>query len=1008
LTFLAESTGAGLWEWQPAGACLRCSAPALALLGRPVAPTDERELAALFRETDRARVEGALVAARAGAAGEVHELDAELAGGAGARGRRLRLRLRARGEPGPGRRVEGLLFAAPAATEAEERLERFAEAARVIVWEMDLATHHTRCSANAARIWGFNEGPGAAFFERIHPDDREAVRPQGESGASDERAYVREYRVITIGGETRWLQARGDVLCDEQGRPVRLVGVSVDITELKEAERAAREVGERLERAQRAARLGTWEWEAITGRANWSGGIYDLIGVPRHSFAPDTERWKEFVLPEDLPVTMANVGAALERGGDFHFEYRVRRADGAVRWLAAMGRVERGADGREDMLLGINIDVTARRLAEEDLRRRERESRAMFEAASAGAAQADPATGRLLQVNATLCAITGYSEEELLGMRFIEMTHPEDRGLGAESLRRMLRGETDKWRAEKRYLRKDGAVRWVIVSASIVRDEAGAPWRAAAWIVDITGEKQKEEELRETRARERAYLDHLPVGVWFFNAKGEITYGNEAARKIWGGAHYVGPERFGEYKAWWHGTDRRIAADEWGAARAIRDGVTSLDEVVDIECFDGGRKTMLNSAVPVRDADGRSVGAVIFNQDITALKEAERRLRDNESTLRSFYESSPLLMGVVEIPADDSDVFVVHANGATERFFRTDSGGLTGRGMAAFGLPRENVSRWVRHYRRSQADGRPAQFEFAHNEPDGAVWLACVVACIGPATGDRTRFSYVAQDVTARKRMELELLEAQAALRRHAARLELVVKERTAELRDANEQLETFVYSVAHDLRGPLRAVTGFAELLVEDYRERLDEAGRHMLDRIQGASMFMDRLVLDLLAFGRAARAEMELGPVSVAKAWEAAWFQCAVDAERSGARVEVEEPLPEVRAHEGTLGQMLANLLSNALKFVQPGRAPEVRVRAEPRGERVRLWVEDRGIGISPEQHERVFRVFERLDGARYSGTGVGLAIVRKGAERMGGAAGVESVPGEGSRFWIELPRA
>ena len=119
--------------------------------------------------------------------------------------------------------------------------------------------------------------------------------------------------------------------------------------------------------------------------------------------------------------------------------------------------------------------------------------------------------------------------------------------------------------------------------------------------------------------------------------------------------------------------------------------------------------------------------------------------------------------------------------------------------------------------------------------------------------------------------------------------------------------------------------------------------------------------------------------------------------------------EPLPTVLGHGTTLAQVFANLVGNAVKFVPAGRVPEVVIRAQPNGDRVRVWVEDNGIGIAPEHHERIFRVFERLHRAEdYPGTGIGLAIVRKGVERMGGAVGLESALGSGSKFWIELPRA
>ncbi len=1006
LDFVLESTGACLWEWWPGREreAFSWSAAAVAVLGGE-GPRDERDLVERFQAEDRDGLRACLEALRVGEAGALLASEARLLDGT----RCLRLQARASGAGGAERRVSGLFIDVSATRPEAARLTRLAEAARVIAWEMDLASGYTRCSPNAARIWGFHEGPGSAYFERVHPEDRVMARPQNETGVGDEREYAREYRVVAVTGEERWLHSRGDVVCDAQGRPVKLLGVSLDVTDLKRAERAAVELGERLERAQQAARLGTWEWDTLTGAATWSDGIYDLLGVPRRAFAPDTEKWKQFILLEDLESVMTRVGEALERGGEFNFEYRVRRADGELRWVGAIGRVDRGPHGRGARMLGINIDVTERREIAEELRRSERQFRSMFESAAVGMAQADTRSGRLVAVNAALCELSGYTREELLGMTYIELTHPDDRSVSLAERQSLLLGERDHASYEKRYLRKDGGVRWVLVSVGLVRDEEGRPWRATAIVTDLTELKRSEQALREAQERERACLEHLPVGVWFLNAEGRITYGNRAGQEIWGGARYVGPEEFGVYKGWWHGTGRRLAPEDWGAARAVRRGESSLNEVIDIEAFDGVRKTMLNSAVPVRDAAGAVQGAVIFTQDVTAWKEAERRLRESESTLRSFYESSPLLMGLVDLAADDSEIVHVYDNGATERLLGLPRGGTVGRGAREFGTTEEVLARWIRHYRLSESTGQPAQFDYCDvRGGGGAIWLSCVVAHIGPSGNGRSRFSYVAQDVTARKQMELELIEAQAALRRHAARLERTVEERTAELRAANEQMETFVYSVAHDLRGPLRAVTGFSQLLIEDHGARLDESGRHMLARMQGAAEFMDRLVLDLLAFGRTAQAEMELGPVPVARAWEAAWFQCAAEAERTGARVEVVgAPLPQVRGHESTLGQMLANLLGNALKFTKPGERPELRFRAEEKGDRVRLWVEDRGIGIAPEQHERVFRVFERLHGARYSGTGVGLAIVRKGAERMGGTVGVESRVGEGSRFWIELPR-
>ncbi|HEY6852795.1 MAG TPA: HAMP domain-containing sensor histidine kinase, partial [Gemmatimonadales bacterium] len=237
-------------------------------------------------------------------------------------------------------------------------------------------------------------------------------------------------------------------------------------------------------------------------------------------------------------------------------------------------------------------------------------------------------------------------------------------------------------------------------------------------------------------------------------------------------------------------------------------------------------------------------------------------------------------------------------------------------------------------------------------------------------------------------------------------RLEDRVRARTAELQERNEELEAFAYSISHDLRAPLRAMGGFSQALLEDYGERLDATGRQYAERVVAGANTMDQLIRDLLAYSRITRSELRLTNVDLHRAIQSATEQVANDVAARHAHVVVDEPLPPVVGHDTTLAQVLTNLLGNAIKFVAPDRTPEVRVRAEQRNGRVRVWVEDNGIGIAPEHHERIFRVFERLNPAdEFPGTGIGLAIVRKGVERMGGRVGVESQPGQGSRFWIEL---
>jgi signal transduction histidine kinase len=260
-------------------------------------------------------------------------------------------------------------------------------------------------------------------------------------------------------------------------------------------------------------------------------------------------------------------------------------------------------------------------------------------------------------------------------------------------------------------------------------------------------------------------------------------------------------------------------------------------------------------------------------------------------------------------------------------------------------------------------------------------------------------------EISERKLAEEALRRAQAQLTDRAGQLEVLVADRTAELTATNKQLEAFSYSIAHDLRAPLRAIQGFSTLLIKQAGNALDETARGYADRINKSVQFMDAMLTDLLAFSRISQQQVKLTPIILEAMVGSVLSALHDDIQEKNARVESSGPWPTVLGHEATVGRVLCNLVGNALKFVRTDGQPVVRLRAEERGAFTRVWVEDNGPGIAPGHQTQIFKLFTRLDGAKYEGTGVGLAIVQKGVERMGGRAGVESVPGQGSRFWFEL---
>lgn len=264
-----------------------------------------------------------------------------------------------------------------------------------------------------------------------------------------------------------------------------------------------------------------------------------------------------------------------------------------------------------------------------------------------------------------------------------------------------------------------------------------------------------------------------------------------------------------------------------------------------------------------------------------------------------------------------------------------------------------------------------------------------------------------AADVIERVRSEEALKKAQRELQEHAVILEQTVNERTARLRETVDDLESFSYSIAHDMRAPLRAMRGFSGILTSEYGEKFGETATDYLRRIGVSAERLDRLIQDVLNYSKVVRGDIPIEPVNAEKLIREI-VESYPDFQEPHARIDVQK-LPRVQANPAALTQVVSNLLGNSVKFVAPNVTPHIVVRAEPREDFVRLWFEDNGIGIPTHASERIFKMFQRLHPpGKYDGTGIGLAIIRKAVDRMGGRVGVDSEPGLGSRFWVELPKA
>jgi signal transduction histidine kinase len=288
-----------------------------------------------------------------------------------------------------------------------------------------------------------------------------------------------------------------------------------------------------------------------------------------------------------------------------------------------------------------------------------------------------------------------------------------------------------------------------------------------------------------------------------------------------------------------------------------------------------------------------------------------------------------------------------------------------------------------------------------------------------------------------RENTRQQLHKAKEQLSEHAQLLEKRVQERTSSLQETISELETFSYTIAHDLRAPVRGITGYCEVLLEDFGQELPAPARHVVEKIARASNRMERLTRDLLEFSRVSRQEVALSRVEIEPIIEELAAILAPEARRT---ITIQTPLHPIMAHAGLLQHIFFNLIDNAIKFVPAEKTPRITIstemvshsspntrsrtlifssteppavegapRAHPSPNQVRIWVCDEGIGIPREAHQKIFGIFERgVSSESYEGTGIGLAIVARAVQRMGGTCGVESEPGKGSRFWLELRAA
>jgi len=680
---------------------------------------------------------------------------------------------------------------------------------------------------------------------------------------------------------------------------------------------------------------------------------------------------------------------AMLRGGNHTDEWTLRRKDGT--WLPVEVSAAILPDGQWQ---GFVRDISERKAheAEREALLEESESerrwlRAVLDTLPLGVILYQP--GRTLSFNATAEKILGMKLSPSAGAAqyAARVFYPDGTPVPPERLpsaRALEKGET-LIGGEFMVRHDDGKRVHVLSSAAPIRDADGRVSGGVCLLQDIGERIEAEARIRDKQRLLQGVFDILPVGVWIADGSGRISANNPAAERIWRGARYVPVEEFGQYKGWWVDTGKPIAADEWALAKALTKGETSTGELVRIQCFDGSFKTIINSAAPLRDESGRVTGAIVVNEDITALHEAQEKHRASEQLLRAVIDLLPVGLWVA-----DREGRITMGNPAGERIWQ-------GTRYVGPGQFEQYKGWWVETGKpiapeewglsRAVRSGETSRGELIRIQCfDGSFktvinWAAPIRSDAGEIVGAIA----VNEDVTSLQRAQDQLRAA---------------------VRDREEILAT----VAHDLRNPLSGFMMGAAAAERSARALPGgEPVRALAASLVDMSRRMSGMVDDLLAVavasvGGASMLKLEQVSASglLARAAEAARPLLA----REGLELEVDVTgeLPQVSADADRILRVFANLLDNALKFTSPpGR---IKLSAEAAAGGVRFTAANSGEALSHEELGAMFKPFWQA-GRDRRGAGLGLSICRSIVEAHGGSIWAEPAAGQRVRVCFVLPR-
>ena len=514
-------------------------------------------------------------------------------------------------------------------TELERSERRFRELVASLndgVFETDGLGTITFANKALAKIHGYEKAEeiaGLSIMDFVAPEDRSAILPifikMAETGEVPDSI---EITVLKKDGSTAVIQNRPVPIFND-GHVTGSRGVIRDITKLKEYEKSLRQSEEKY----RSIIENSFD---IIFSMNTAGEFIKANDafLKEGGYRREEVIGKSFQMllhPDDTPIAVEAFAGNIS-GNQSSFEMRSRRKDGSYGWYNFNTNPVVTETGEIKEILGIAQNISERKAFESALAESEETFRNYFDMSNIGMAITSPEKG-WVRVNDRLCAMLGFSREELNKITWEQLTHPDDLEKDVNQFNKVLRDEQDTYRIEKRFITKAGEVVFTILSVGCVRNADRTVKMVLAQLQNITEQKIAAEKLEKSETMLKTILELLPVGVWVADRAGTLTLVNREGQEIWAGVKYVGIDGYGEYKGWRCETGELIPPEEWALARAVRNGETTNGEEILIQCFDGSYKTIHTSSVPILNQEGGIEGAIAVVQDITDRKKDEEKLK---------------------------------------------------------------------------------------------------------------------------------------------------------------------------------------------------------------------------------------------------------------------------------------------------------------------------------------------------------------------------------------------